>query len=127
MELHLPWGGGEGEGGGRLRYLQVDTWQAPITPVAILKALPGPYPGSPDVPEGGHRTRPIPHFTQPATAAPGDPGKATAGLEQPVMQSSRPPRLRQLPLLGGISAFPPPQALGTAQVCLRLEGSLGGL
>lgn len=30
-------------------------------------------PGSPDVPEGGRRTRPPPHFTQPAAAGPGDP------------------------------------------------------
>lgn len=96
--------------------------------VAISKALPGPCPGSLDVPEGGRRTRPPPQFTQPATAAPGDPGKAAAGREQPVMESRRgscPPAPTASPPWRNIR-FLPLQALGTAPVCLRLGGIIGG-
>lgn len=96
--------------------------------VAISKALPGPCPGSLDVPEGGRRTRPPPQFTQPATAAPGDPGKAAAGREQPVMESRRgscPPAPTASPPWRNIR-FLPLQALGTAPVCLRLGGDHWG-
>lgn len=125
MELHLPWGGGgEGEGGGRLRYLQVDTWQEPITPSPFPKRCQGRVPALPTSPRVGAGPAPSPlHPTgrccpRRPRESHGRAGAAGNGIQPSPPAPTASPRWRNIRF--------PPASPGDGSGLPPLGGSRGG-
>lgn len=126
MELHLPWGGGgEGEGGGRLWYLQVDTWQEPITPSPFPKRCQGRVPALPTSPRVGAGPAPSPlHPTgrccpRRPRESHGRAGAAGNGIQSSPPAPTASPRWRNIRF--------PPASPGDGSGLPLLGGSMGGL